>query len=222
MFAVDTKTNEIFLYDDIGPEWMGMVGAGAIMEALTKIGADNRVTLRINSPGGSVDEGVAMFNLLRRHPGGVDTVVDSLAASMGSYLFLVGENRAVADNSRVMIHNPWTIAIGNAGELRDVADTLDKYSESMVPHYAQATGNELDTIREWMDAETWFTADEAVAHGFAGMIEGEAVEPVQVAEGRFRNTPDSCIKRVDAGSRTPYPVHRQRASYFAESRRSVR
>lgn len=217
MFAVDTKSNEIYLYDDIGPAWLGMIDAGLVMEALSQIGQDQRVTVRINSPGGSVDEGVAIFNLLRRHPGGVDTVNDSLAASMGSYLFMAGESRIVADNSRVMIHNPWTIAIGNAEELRSVADTLDTYSASTVGTYASATGQDPEQIREWLAAETWFTADEAVAQGFAHSVEGEAVDPVQVVEGRFQNTPEAILKPAEGGTRTPYPVQRERARILART-----
>ena len=211
MFEFDTESGEIYLYDDIGPEWLGMIDAGAVRGALAEMGDKKRVTVRINSPGGAVDEGVAIYNMLARHPGGVDTVVDSLAASMASYIFLAGRNRTVAKNSRVMMHNPWTIAIGNATEIRSVADVLDKYSRSLVPDYAAATGRGEDEIQEALEAETWFTADESVAYGLAHRIEGTAVEAVAVKEGRFRNTPKDLLTRPVAGQRTPYPVQRERA-----------
>ena len=87
MFAFDVKKSEIYIYDAIGdPEW-GAIGAVQVIEALKKM-EGKRVTVRINTPGGSVDEGIPMFNAMKRHSGGVNTVVDGIAASMGSYLML--------------------------------------------------------------------------------------------------------------------------------------
>ena len=215
MFAFDTETGEIFIYDDIGPEWLGMIGSGSVMEALAAIG-DKRATVRINSPGGSVDEGVAIYNMLTRHAPGVDTIVDSVAASMGSYIFMVGESRTIAKNAKVMVHHPWSFAFGNAKELRDTADLLDKYSASLVPDYAKATGKTDEEIVAMMDAETWLTADESVVEGFAHAIDGEAVEPVRVAAGRFKNTPQDVLQTVAAGTRTEYPLNRERARVLAK------
>ena len=145
MFAFDLKKSEIYIYDVIGdPEW-GMVGAMQVIEALKKM-EGKRVTVRINTPGGSVDEGVAMFNALKRHDGGINTVVDGIAASMGSYLMLAGDKRTVSKNSMVMIHNPMTIAWGNAIEMRKTADMLDKYLERMLPDYSAATGKTVDEL----------------------------------------------------------------------------
>ena len=214
MFEFDTKTGEIFLYDDIGPEWMGMIGAGAVRDAIREIG-DQRITVRINSPGGSVDEGIAIYNLLSRHPAGVDSVVDSLAASMASYIMLAGETRTIANNARVMVHHPWTIAMGNSAELRATADVLDTYSASLLPDYARATGRSVEEINELMTAETWFTASAALEFGIVHAIEGESVQAVAVKQGRFRNTPQDLLTPVVAGSRTPYPVQRERARILA-------
>jgi len=211
MFAFDLDTAEIYIYDDIGPAWLGMIEAGDVMAALKELG-DQRVTVRINSPGGSVDEGVAIYNALKRHGAGVDTIVDSLAASMGSYIFMAGENRKIAKNGKVMVHHPWTIAAGNSKDLRETADVLDKYSASLIPDYAAGTGKTAEEITAIMEAETWYTSEEAVVNGFAHALDdADAVEPVKVAAGRFRNTPQDLLNPIAAGSRTPYPAKRERA-----------
>jgi ATP-dependent Clp endopeptidase proteolytic subunit ClpP len=173
----DEKKAEIYIYDVIGdPEW-GMIGAASVIAALNKM-QGKRVTVRINTPGGSVDEGIPIYNAITRHQGGVDTVVDGLAASMGSYLMLAGENRKVARNAMVMIHNPMTIAWGNANELRKTADVLDQYRERMLPDYAAKTGKTADELKALLDAETWYVGQEIIDNGFAlAMDDRDADEP---------------------------------------------
>lgn len=177
MFAFDVKKSEIYIYDAIGdPEW-GMIGAVQVIEALKKM-EGKRVTVRINTPGGSVDEGIPMFNAMKRHSGGVNTVVDGIAASMGSYLMLAGINRTVSKNAMVMIHNPMSIAIGNANDLRKTADVLDKYLERMLPDYAETTGKTPEELRPLLDAETWYVGQEIIDNGFAlSMDDRDADEP---------------------------------------------
>lgn len=178
MFAYDTKKNELYLHDVIGdPEW-GYLGAIQVIDALKQM-EGKRVKVFINTPGGSVNEGVAMFNAMKRHPGGVDTVVDSLAASMGSYLLLAGIKRTATKNSMLMIHNPMTIAIGNANDFRKEADILDKYLERMLPDYSEATGKTVEELKPLLDAETWYVGQEIVDHGFALTMEDrEGDEPM--------------------------------------------
>ena len=177
MFAYDVKKSEIYIYDVIGdPEW-GMVGALQVVDALKKMDG-KRVTVRINTPGGSVDEGIAMYNAMLRHPGGVNTIVDGIAASMGSYLMLAGESRTISKNSMVMIHNPMTIALGNAIELRKTADILDKYLERMLPDYAAKTGKTESELRPLLDAETWYVGQEIIDNGFAmSMDDSDGIDP---------------------------------------------
>jgi ATP-dependent Clp endopeptidase proteolytic subunit ClpP len=176
-FSYDVKKSEIYIYDVIGdPEW-GMIGASQVIDAL-KLMDGKRAKVRLNTPGGSVDEGIPMFNAMKRHPGGVDTFADGLAASMGSHLLLAGINRTVARNAMVMIHNPMSIAFGNANEMRKTADILDKYRERMLPDYAEATGKSLDELRALLDAETWYVGQEIIDNGFAmSMDDRDADEP---------------------------------------------
>ena len=126
MFSFDVQNSEIMIYDEIGPSWWGLIDAQSVIGALAQM-EGSHVTFRLNTPGGSVDEGIAIYNALKRHKGGVTTIVDSLAASMGSYLLQAGSERIVASNAMVMVHDPWSIALGNSEELRKTADVLDKW-----------------------------------------------------------------------------------------------
>ena len=125
MYSADYETGEIFLYDAIGDPWWGMIGAENVIGDLAKMGG-KRVTMRIASPGGSVDEGRLIYNAMKRYQGGVDVVVDSSAYSIASYIAMAGDRVVMAKNAMMMIHNPWTMAFGDAAELRKTADVLDK------------------------------------------------------------------------------------------------
>jgi ATP-dependent Clp protease protease subunit len=210
MFAYDTKKAEIYIYDVIGdPDW-GMIGAMQVIDALKQM-AGKRVTVRINSPGGSVDEGIPMYNAMARHEGGVDTVVDGIAASMGSYLMLAGEKRTIAKNSMVMIHNPMTIAWGNSGELRKTADVLDKYLDRMLPDYSAKTGKTIDELKPLLDAETWYVGQEILDNGFADhMDDREADDP----EMKWLKT--IAAKSIAAG-RAPQSLFEKRMKAVSES-----
>ena len=213
MFDFDTNSNEIFLYDDIGPEWAGMIGAASVNQALSQM--SGKVTVRLNTPGGSVDEGIAIFNALKRYSGGVDTIVDSMAYSMGSYILQAGDTRTVTRNSMVMIHDPWMIALGNAEDLRKEAEVLDKYKGRMLPEYAARSGATEEEVSALLTAETWMTGSEAVSMGYADVLEGDSVEPVEISEAtarHFKQMPSSAsLKTIAAGSKTPYPHRREMA-----------
>ena len=216
MFDVNAKTGEVFLYDEIGPSWMGMIDADIIIAALDQLGG-KRATVRINSPGGVVDDGIAIYNALERYQGGVDVVIDSLAASAASYIAMIGEKITIAKNARIMIHSPWTLAMGNSQELRNTADTLDKYTASLVGVYSERTGRTVEEVQSLLDAETWFIADEAVANGFANEIGNPVIEEQpMIAAGRYKNTPRSLLIQpqdiaAKAGTRTPFHFKRQEA-----------
>lgn len=178
MFDFDTDSGEIFLYDEIGPEWAGLIGASSVIAALSQM-KDKHVTVRINSPGGSVDEGVSIFNALKRHAKGVSTVVDALAASIVSYIFLAGESRTVAPNSAIMIHKPWGGTMGNAKDMRAYADILDGYESRIVPEYMAHSGKTESEILQLLEAETWYFGEQAVEAGLANsVVGGKKYKPV--------------------------------------------
>ena len=212
MFSYNTQTKEVFLYDYIGPQWFGMIDAGAVQEALDAI--PGRATVRINSGGGGVDEGIAIYEMLRRHPGGVDVIVDSSAYSIASVIMLAGETLKMAKGAAAMVHSPWLMmASGNAKELRKLADTLDIHEERIVAIYEDAykkRGKEKsrDEIKAIMEAETWYSAEAALDAGLIDAIEGQAVEPVAA---KYRNMPAAMARAQKAGDRTPYPFAREAA-----------
>ena len=164
-----TGNNEttVTLYDEIGA-----FGAGS-KEFLADLGklSGQHIHLRINSPGGSVVEGTAIYNALRRHEGGLTVHIDALAASMASVVAMSGSPVFMADNALLMIHNPWTVSMGESKDLRKEADLLDKLKSTLVNAYVRKTGINAEEIGAMMDAETWLDAVEAVALGFADAIE---------------------------------------------------
>lgn len=203
MFAIDLDKSEVLLYDEIGPSYWGLIDASMVIDALAKIGESKDVTIRLNSPGGSVDEGIAIYNAIKRHKGAVTTVVDSLAASMASYILQAGSRRIVVDNSMVMVHNPWTIAWGDAAELRKSADVLDKYAQRMIPDYAQRSGKTDEEILAIMGEETWYAGSEAVEAGFADeVMQGRDIDPRLGTMARtFRNVPKAFFERREVAKR---------------------
>jgi ATP-dependent protease ClpP protease subunit len=164
--TADNETT-VTLYDEIGA-----FGAGSkeFLSDLTKLSGQH-IHLRINSPGGSVVEGTAIYNALRRHEGGLTVHIDAMAASMASVIAMAGKPVFMADNALLMLHNPWTVSMGESKDLRKEADLLDKLKVNLRNAYVRKTGMEADRITEMMDAETWLDAVEAVALGFADAIE---------------------------------------------------
>lgn len=183
----------ILIYDEIGPDAWGLVSAKSILQQLDA--ADQQpVEVRINSPGGDVLEAQAIYNALLRHPAPVTVHIDALAASAASYVAMAGQRIEIAANAMLMVHNPWTIAAGDAEELRKTAEVLDKLRLQFGQTYAARSKLELADVLEMMDEETWLTAEEAVQHGLADDI-GQTlnVSAAIVPPGRFRHAPPQMI-----------------------------
>ena len=164
--AQDDKPAEILLYDEIGP-WG--VTAKDFAGAMAQAGAGD-ITVRVNSPGGSVFDGLAIYNALKAHPGAVNVVVDGLAASAASFIAMAGDTVSMAESSMMMIHNASAVVMGNRNDLRDTANVLDKVDAQMADIYAAKTGKPADEISGMMDAETWMTAAEAKDAGFCDAL----------------------------------------------------
>ena len=187
---------EVSIYDEIG---FGGVTAKSFLAELKKL-SGQRVHLRINSVGGSVVEGAAIYNALRRHKGGLVVHIDALAASMASVIAMAGDETLIADNALVMIHNPWGMTMGDADELRKEADILDKLKATLVNAYVRKTGMEAEQVAQMMDDETWLDATEAVALGFADAIEDgiEAAASItpEAARARFDTFQNSMARKT--------------------------
>jgi ATP-dependent Clp endopeptidase proteolytic subunit ClpP len=165
--AEDVESTDIYVYDSIGG-WFGMY-ADEFIEALGQI-TTSKINLRLNSPGGSVFEGIAIANAIRSHPANVTVYVDSLAASIASVIALSGDRVVMMPQSQFMVHNASGGEHGQASDLRKMADLLDKQSLNIAQAYATHTGRPLAEWQALMEAETWFTAEEAVEMGLADEV----------------------------------------------------
>jgi len=190
MLKIIAQTGEIFIYDVIGANWYGDgITALNVAEALKQIG-NKRAVVRINSPGGIADEGIAIYNILKRHSAGVDTHNDALAASAASMVFMAGENRYAAKGSRVMIHRAARMLWGNSTTLIKEAGILEKYDVSQAEIYASYLGKTQEETIALLEAETWYTSEEAVTAGIASALTDTATVKPNVATW-FRNPPKS-------------------------------
>lgn len=160
----DEDTTDVFVYDSIGG-WFGLY-ADDFIEAIGEV-KSSKMNLRLNSPGGSVFEGIAIANAIRNHPANVTVYVDGLAASIASVIALAGDKVVMMPQSQFMVHNASGGCFGDATEMTKMADMLDKQSRNIAEAYAQHTGRPLAEWQAYMEAETWFTAAEAVEVGLA-------------------------------------------------------
>lgn len=177
---------EVAIYDEIG---LGGVTADDFISEL-KYHAGKHVHLRLNSVGGDVVQGNAIYNALRRHKGGLTVHIDGLAASMASVIASAAPRTLIADNGMMMLHNPWTVTMGDANDLRKEADLLDKIKKAMVAAYKRKSGKDSEDIVQMMDEETWLTAEQAVEAGLADAIE-------ESLEAAASITPEAARARFD-------------------------
>ena len=196
--AADSESDRsISVYDVIGYDyWTGDgVTAKRIAGALRSMGA-GPVTVNVNSPGGDMFEGLAIYNLLREHDGEVTVKVLGLAASAASIIAMAGDKVQIARAGFLMIHNAWVMAAGNRHDLAEVADTLKPFDEAMAGIYAARTGQERKAMAKLMDAETWIGGEAAIEGGFAD----ELLPSDQVEKGSGKASA-SAVRRIEAGLR---------------------
>ncbi len=189
--AAKGKRGEIWLYGTIGSSWWDeSISATRFKDDLKALGAVDDIDLHIFSEGGSVFDGHAMHTLLVQHQARVTVHVEGLAASAASVVAMAGDEIRIGAGSFMMIHNAWTIAMGDAVELRKTADLLEAINGTMAAIYKARTDNTDAQVKAWMDAETWFTGAEAVKHGFADILVEQQQAAASVADpSRFRNLP---------------------------------
>ena len=186
----------IYVYDVID-QWWG-ASASALVDALKAVG-DVPVHLHINSPGGDVFEGTAMAAAVAAHTAPVTAHIDGLAASAATRVALAAQEVRIADSALFMIHNSWTLALGDKTELRATADLLDKVDATITADYQRKTGAGADQVVAWMNAETWFTASEALAAGFVDAIDptsqsGDGAATARWNLSAYRNAPAAALQ----------------------------
>jgi ATP-dependent Clp protease protease subunit len=195
------KRGEIYIYESIGEGWFGGITAKSFSEMMREIGNVSALDIYINSPGGSVFDGIAIYNQIRRFNGERIVHVDGIAASIASVIAMAGDEIHIAGNGMMMIHDPWSVAFGTAEEMRKMADSLDKVRGTILDTYVACTEGDRDKISEWMEAETWMTADECVERGFATKkTEDKTVKAEFPTLAKFRNTPDPLRREATAAN----------------------
>lgn len=191
-------TADIYLYDQIGG-WG--IGASSFVQALNSITASN-INLRINSPGGDVFDGFAMYNALKEKNANITAHIDGWAASIASVIALGADEIIMAENAYFMIHNPWGVAIGDADEMRKQADVLQKLNVTFADLYADCTGQDPAVITDKMNAETWFNAQEAVDFGLADSIKGADGAKALFDISGFKNIPAALKRDIENSLRS--------------------
>lgn len=206
-YRIENKTAEdvadVYIYDEIG--YWGTTAAQFVKD-FQSVTAKS-INLHINSPGGDMWDGIAIYTAIQAHPATVTTHVDSLAASAASIIAMAGERIVMAKHSTLMIHDPYTITLGNAAELRQMADVLDKAGENLAGIYAERAGGTVGEWRQRMLEETWYSDREAVDAGLADEVAGDEAETKAAFDlSIFHNVPESlCASVSRTRTDTPEP-----------------
>ncbi len=183
-------TAEISIYDEIG--FWGIT-AQRFAQNLKDCGNNlKQINLHIHSPGGDVFDGIAIYNLLKNHPANITVYIDGLAASMASVIAMAGDEIIMPENAMMMIHKPWGIQGGDAEDMRNYADLLDKVENTLIPAYANKTGKTPEELAEMLSAETWLNAKECVEQGFADKLAEPLVAMASIKSKKleeFENMP---------------------------------
>lgn len=190
---------EILLYEQIGNSfWEEGITAKQFAHDLAKLGKVRSIDVRINSPGGSVFDGLAIYNTLKQHPATVDVYIDGVAASIASVIAMAGDTVSIARNAMVMVHDPHGRVEGTPEEISAYANVMSKCRDSIVSAYADKTGKDAAELLAMLKAETYMTAAEAVENGFADEITGDMAVAAKWDVPEFLNVPDDVKAQISS------------------------
>lgn len=195
-YQIKAKSNsaEILIYDEIGDSWLGGISAKQFAQDMKALPKVESINVRINSEGGSVFDGHAIYNTLRNHGSRIVVNIDGLAASIASIIAMAGDEIHMAENAFMMIHDPWVVAAGTADELRNQADVMDKVQEKLINTYVKRTQGDAEEIAQWMKDETWMNSEEALERGFIDSIVEETRMAALVSHSeRYKKIPQNLI-----------------------------
>lgn len=186
----ETDSADLYIFGDItsfGQWWEDDPDRSAynIVKELKAVEAGN-INVHINSYGGDVSEGLAIYNTLRTSGKNITTICDGFACSAASVVFMAGEKRIMSPASLLMIHNAWTVAVGNSDELRKQANDLETITQASVEAYKMVATISEEEIKELMDNETWILPEDAKAWGFATDIDDEDEDDKEPRQSAFR------------------------------------
>jgi len=218
--SIQAGSAEVFVYGEIGEGWEDeTVAARKFVKELAALDVDS-ITLRINSPGGSVVDGIAIHNALKRHKATIHVEIDGLAASIASLIAMAGDTISMASNALLMIHAPWGGAWGNSRDLREYADVLDKHAAAMSKAYAEGTGKPAEEFLELLTDgdDHWYTAQEAADAGYIHEISAELPIAAQITDvfdlsrfKRFAQTNAAAAATTTEETAMPDPVNQPAA-----------
>lgn len=187
-FRNENGNAQLHIYGPIDSmDWWGdEITPNTFKSELDALGDVSELSVYINSDGGDVFAGQTIHTMLKRHKAFINIYIDGLAASIASVIAMAGDKVYMPRNSMMMVHNPWTIAMGNSSDFRKMADDLDSIRESLIAAYQEKSGMERDAIIALLDAETWLTADEAVNLGFADEVEQQKEIAASLQSGTLK------------------------------------
>lgn len=198
------SVGNLYIYAMIGSSWFEEgVTAEGVRQALDGLRGVKTLNIFINSEGGDVFEAKAIYTQLKRFAAEKVVHIDGLAASAATFIAMAGDRIVTSPAATWMIHEAWTVAMGNAGDLRDSADLLEMINEDIAKLYADRTGKDISTVRELMAAETWMTAQEALDLGFTDEIatfadDAEDDAPAAKASGKLEAVAETTHQRIAA------------------------
>lgn len=202
---------EIQIYEDVGAGWFGGVTAKQVADDLKGVGKVGTLHVRINSYGGDVAEGMAIYRRLAEHSARKVVHVDGIAASIASVIAMAGDEIVIGESAQMMIHDAWTIAAGNADDFTAKATELRRTSGQIADVYVARTKNALDQVRAWMKETKWFYGQEAVDAGFADSLAANvgavASASLWLSHMQGRITTQLQAQRADADAVTPHPAN---------------
>ncbi len=199
-------TVDFYLYDII--DWLG-ADPQQFMQDLKEVSANQTIRVRINSPGGSVFDGTALYNGLKQHEAKVETYIDGVAASIASVIAMAGDEIHIAENAYMMIHEPFSLVVGTAADMRKEADLLDKVGDTIVDTYAKRSGKNKNEIKQALQEETWLVGQEAIDFGLADYLAEESNAENRFDLSVFNNVPESLINSSDGGTPTTRDLEKQ-------------
>lgn len=207
--ATADEPAQVLIYDQIGKDWWSGTGVevAAFKAAWDQIPKSAEIQVRIHSPGGDVFDGLAIYNLISERRSKVSVRIDGLAGSIASIIALAGRDLTMPANAWYMIHDPSGLVIGNAGDMRELADLLDRNAEMLADIYAQATGGTRSEWRKKMRDETWFTGNEAKIAGIADSVTQDQALAASFNLSGCRRVPAALQPRPpDPRSQTTDPI----------------
>ncbi len=184
-------TAEVLLYEDIGG-WFG-IAAETFIREIKSLKDVSTINLRINSNGGDVFDGVAIYNYLKAHKARIEVDIDGIAASVASLIAMAGDEIRIGEGAWMMIHEPWSVMGGTAQDFRDRAELLDGIFENLIDAYMHTATVSREEVADMVRAETWLNASDAVAKGLAHKSAPDMKIAAKVQKDRFKNAPVQLI-----------------------------